>query len=124
MGRPPKNQDSFNADNLLNEIETLKAEKAELKDQLEFQKSVTDGIIKDWTEKYNEQSEMLKKELQSAVSENYLTAKNTPRPIVAGIKITAGHSVHYKGTSYLPNQVIQNPPESDIDELLKFGELV
>lgn len=124
MGRPPKNQNSFNADELLNEIETLKAENLELKNQLEFQNSVTNGIIKDWTEKYNEQSEMLKKALQSAVSENYLTDKNTPRPTVAGIKITVDHSVHYNKNTYLPGQVIQNPPESDIDELLKFGELV
>lgn len=77
-------------------------------------------------------NEVLEKQIENLLIENknlsktidFLKQEKPVRENSNGILITAGHSVYYKGTSYLPNQVIQNPPESDIDELLKFGELV
>ena len=77
-------------------------------------------------------NEALEKQNETLLAENeslsktieFLKQEKPARENLSGILITAGHSVYYKGTSYLPNQVILNPPESDIDELLKFGELV
>lgn len=107
MGRPPKNQDknNFNADDLLNEIEALKIENEKL-----------NQVIKD--------QDLQIADLNNIIMQRNSEIRNTPRPTVSGIKITVDHSVHYNMNTYLPGQVIQNPQESDINELLKFGELI